>query len=79
MAVRENGVSEYTEDGSVDLKGNPVLRSKRGGWTACSFIVGNNIYIYMYSTLFFFFFFQKNHRHIYSFHLTSNTNLYLIY
>lgn len=77
MAVRENGVSEYTEDGSVDLKGNPVLRSKRGGWTACSFIVGNNIYIYIFHS--FFFFFQKNHRHIYSFHLTSHTNLYLIY
>uniref|UniRef100_A0ACD5WW04 Uncharacterized protein n=1 Tax=Avena sativa TaxID=4498 RepID=A0ACD5WW04_AVESA len=30
---------EYTRDGSVDLRGNPVLRSKRGGWTACSFIV----------------------------------------
>ncbi|WVZ96680.1 hypothetical protein U9M48_042285 [Paspalum notatum var. saurae] len=30
---------EYAQDGSVDLRGNPVLRSKRGGWTACSFIV----------------------------------------
>nr|XP_043615324.1 protein NRT1/ PTR FAMILY 5.2-like [Erigeron canadensis] len=29
----------YTEDGTVDLKGNPILRSKRGGWKACSFIV----------------------------------------
>jgi peptide/histidine transporter 3/4 len=29
----------YTQDGTVDLKGNPVLRSKRGGWTACSFVV----------------------------------------
>ncbi|XP_057783531.1 protein NRT1/ PTR FAMILY 5.2-like [Salvia miltiorrhiza] len=29
----------YTEDGTVDLKGNPVLRSKRGGWTACFFVV----------------------------------------
>ncbi|KAK1325288.1 Peptide transporter PTR3-A [Acorus calamus] len=29
----------YTQDGSVDLKGNPVLRSKRGGWKACSFVV----------------------------------------
>ncbi|CAN6547721.1 unnamed protein product [Malus baccata var. baccata] len=32
-------VDEYTQDGTVDLKGNPVLRSKRGGWTACSFVV----------------------------------------
>ncbi|KAL6883237.1 hypothetical protein ACP4OV_010651 [Aristida adscensionis] len=30
---------EYTKDGSVDLRGNPVLRSKRGGWTACTFII----------------------------------------
>ncbi|XP_062167165.1 protein NRT1/ PTR FAMILY 5.2-like isoform X1 [Alnus glutinosa] len=38
MAVEE-GVDDYTQDGTVDLKGNPVRRSKRGGWTACSFIV----------------------------------------
>jgi hypothetical protein len=36
----EHGASEYAQDGSVDLRGNPVLRSKRGGWTACAFIVG---------------------------------------
>ncbi|OVA02341.1 Proton-dependent oligopeptide transporter family [Macleaya cordata] len=30
---------QYTQDGTVDLKGNPILRSKRGGWTACSFVV----------------------------------------
>ncbi|KAL6641062.1 hypothetical protein ACP70R_019243 [Stipagrostis hirtigluma subsp. patula] len=30
---------EYTRDGTVDLHGNPVLRSKRGGWKACSFVV----------------------------------------
>lgn len=36
----EGGRGEYTKDGSVDLHGNPVLRSKRGGWTACTFIVG---------------------------------------
>ncbi|PWZ54913.1 Protein NRT1/ PTR FAMILY 5.2 [Zea mays] len=35
----EGGRGEYTKDGSVDLHGNPVLRSKRGGWTACTFIV----------------------------------------
>ncbi|KAF6156233.1 hypothetical protein GIB67_030236 [Kingdonia uniflora] len=29
----------FTQDGTVDLKGNPVLRSKRGGWKACSFVV----------------------------------------
>ncbi|XP_072989169.1 protein NRT1/ PTR FAMILY 5.2-like isoform X1 [Typha latifolia] len=35
----ESGQGEYTLDGTVDLKGNPVLRSKTGGWTACSFLV----------------------------------------
>ncbi|KAL5990401.1 hypothetical protein ACLOJK_011301 [Asimina triloba] len=30
---------DFAQDGSVDLKGNPVLRSKRGGWKACSFVV----------------------------------------
>ncbi|CAK9150989.1 unnamed protein product [Ilex paraguariensis] len=39
MAVEEKGPDDYTQDGTVDLKGNPVLRSKRGGWTACSFVV----------------------------------------
>ncbi|TVU48440.1 hypothetical protein EJB05_08077 [Eragrostis curvula] len=43
MSAMEKGeqgaVAEYTQDGSVDMRGNPVLRSKRGGWTACSFIV----------------------------------------
>lgn len=31
---------DYTQDGTVDLKGRPVLRSKTGQWKACSFIVG---------------------------------------
>ncbi|KAH7522043.1 hypothetical protein FEM48_Zijuj07G0096000 [Ziziphus jujuba var. spinosa] len=47
MAVEE-GVDEYTQDGTVDLKGNPVLRSKRGGWTACSFVVGITLSLYIY-------------------------------
>lgn len=34
-------VNEYTQDGSMDLKGKPVLRSKTGGWKACSFLVGS--------------------------------------
>uniref|UniRef100_A0A0D9XKG8 Major facilitator superfamily (MFS) profile domain-containing protein n=1 Tax=Leersia perrieri TaxID=77586 RepID=A0A0D9XKG8_9ORYZ len=33
---------EYTQDGTVDLHGNPVLRSKRGGWKACGFVVGDS-------------------------------------
>ncbi|KAG8369883.1 hypothetical protein BUALT_Bualt14G0059800 [Buddleja alternifolia] len=48
MGVEENiGVmnkTEYTEDGTVDLKGNPVLRSKRGGLKACSFVVVYEIF-----------------------------------
>ncbi|KAI8560798.1 hypothetical protein RHMOL_Rhmol04G0283800 [Rhododendron molle] len=39
MGIEDQRVDEYTQDGTVDLKGNPVLRSKRGGWKACSFIV----------------------------------------
>ncbi|KAM0949354.1 putative proton-dependent oligopeptide transporter family, MFS transporter superfamily [Dioscorea sansibarensis] len=35
---------EYTKDGSMDLKGNPIFRSKSGGWTACSFIVAFEIF-----------------------------------
>ncbi|XAR62681.1 hypothetical protein NMG60_11017529 [Bertholletia excelsa] len=35
----EGGDRGYTQDGTVDLRGNPVLRSKRGGWRACSFVV----------------------------------------
>ncbi|KAK7336897.1 hypothetical protein VNO77_17448 [Canavalia gladiata] len=45
MAVVEekgpaNGREDYTQDGTVDLKGRPVLRSNTGRWRACSFIVG---------------------------------------
>ncbi|KAA0049225.1 protein NRT1/ PTR FAMILY 5.2-like [Cucumis melo var. makuwa] len=30
---------DYSKDGSVDLKGNPVRRSHRGRWSACFFII----------------------------------------
>lgn len=33
--------SEYTQDGSVDLRGRPALRAKTGNWKACPFILGN--------------------------------------
>ncbi|XP_015163861.1 protein NRT1/ PTR FAMILY 8.3-like [Solanum tuberosum] len=36
----ENG-GLYTRDGSVDIKGNPVLKSETGNWRACPFILGN--------------------------------------
>ncbi|KAL5995455.1 hypothetical protein ACLOJK_025517 [Asimina triloba] len=33
-------VGPYTGDGSVDLKGNPILRHNTGNWRACPFILG---------------------------------------
>ncbi|XP_030468145.1 protein NRT1/ PTR FAMILY 8.3-like [Syzygium oleosum] len=42
----EDGLSEkkqnglYTGDGSVDVNGNPVLKSNTGNWRACPFILG---------------------------------------
>ena len=30
---------DYTQDGTVNIKGKPILRSKSGGWKACSFVV----------------------------------------
>ncbi|WMV57753.1 hypothetical protein MTR67_051138 [Solanum verrucosum] len=36
----ENG-GLYTRDGSVDINGNPVLKSETGNWRACPFILGN--------------------------------------
>ncbi|XP_056172614.1 protein NRT1/ PTR FAMILY 5.2-like [Syzygium oleosum] len=35
---------DYTQDGTVDLKGRPILRSKTGRWNACSFIVGYEVF-----------------------------------
>ncbi|KAM0949352.1 putative proton-dependent oligopeptide transporter family, MFS transporter superfamily [Dioscorea sansibarensis] len=40
----EGAKEEYTKDGSVDLNGNPILRSKRGGWTACSFVITYEVF-----------------------------------
>ncbi|CAH1427945.1 unnamed protein product [Lactuca virosa] len=37
----ENEDSLYTGDGSVDVKGRPVLKSNTGNWRACPFILGN--------------------------------------
>ncbi|XP_019188319.1 PREDICTED: protein NRT1/ PTR FAMILY 5.2-like [Ipomoea nil] len=39
-----DGSEDYTRDGTVDLKGRPVLRSKTGRWKACSFIVGYEVF-----------------------------------
>ncbi|KAF9606905.1 hypothetical protein IFM89_029504 [Coptis chinensis] len=38
------GRDDFTQDGTVDLKGQPILRSKGGRWKACSFIVGYEIF-----------------------------------
>ncbi|KAG6416220.1 hypothetical protein SASPL_123645 [Salvia splendens] len=38
--VEEEAQGDYTQDGTFDLKGRPVLRSKTGKWKACYFIVG---------------------------------------
>lgn len=58
------GRDDHTQDGTVDLKGRPVLRSNTGRWTACSFIVGNgvivkSIYKYVYMILNFSFCLKK--------------------
>ncbi|CAO2831105.1 unnamed protein product [Amaranthus hypochondriacus] len=37
---QNENTEEYTGDGSVDLKGNPVLKSKTGNWRTCPFILG---------------------------------------
>ncbi|XP_019250298.1 PREDICTED: protein NRT1/ PTR FAMILY 5.2-like [Nicotiana attenuata] len=39
-----NGSKDYTQDGTVDLKGKPLLRSKTGRWRACYFIVGYEVF-----------------------------------
>ncbi|KAF8015817.1 hypothetical protein BT93_H1379 [Corymbia citriodora subsp. variegata] len=41
---RVEGVEDYTQDGTVDLRGNPSHRSKSGGWTACSFILAFQVF-----------------------------------
>ncbi|XP_047317326.1 protein NRT1/ PTR FAMILY 5.2-like [Impatiens glandulifera] len=41
---QKHDYDDYTQDGTVDLKGNPVRRSKRGGWRACSFVVVYEIF-----------------------------------
>ncbi|KAK7245334.1 hypothetical protein RIF29_40174 [Crotalaria pallida] len=39
-----SGKKDYTQDGTVDLKGRPILRSNTGKWKACSFIVGYEVF-----------------------------------
>ncbi|KAJ6711096.1 PROTEIN NRT1/ PTR FAMILY 5.2-LIKE [Salix koriyanagi] len=39
-----DGSRDHTEDGTVDIKGNPALRSKSGRWKACSFMLGYEVF-----------------------------------
>jgi peptide/histidine transporter 3/4 len=47
--LENGGLLDYTQDGTTDLKGRPISRSKTGRWRACSFIVGK----YLISSLLF--------------------------
>ncbi|XP_008340556.2 protein NRT1/ PTR FAMILY 8.3-like [Malus sylvestris] len=38
--IQKEGDGLYTGDGSVDIKGNPVLKRNTGNWRACPFILG---------------------------------------
>lgn len=31
----------YTQDGTVDIKGNPVVKESTGNWRACPYILAN--------------------------------------
>ncbi|XP_057816580.2 protein NRT1/ PTR FAMILY 8.1 isoform X2 [Cryptomeria japonica] len=39
LSVHSN--DEITQDGSVDMHGNPSIKKKSGNWKACPFILGN--------------------------------------
>lgn len=45
------GSGELTRDGTVDLRGRPFVRSKGGGWRACSFIVGKRSTTHVHHSL----------------------------
>ncbi|EXB53513.1 Peptide transporter [Morus notabilis] len=48
LKVEEEGTIEgrndYTQDGTVNLQGGPILRSKTGRWKSCSFIVAYEVF-----------------------------------
>ncbi|XP_004509028.1 protein NRT1/ PTR FAMILY 5.2-like [Cicer arietinum] len=37
-------LEDYTQDGTVDLQGRPIQRSKTGRWKACYFLVGYELF-----------------------------------
>lgn len=38
---------KYTQDGTIDFRGQPALSSKTGKWKACAFLVGKYIILYI--------------------------------
>ncbi|KAI5315718.1 hypothetical protein L3X38_044894 [Prunus dulcis] len=63
------GGQDFTQDGTVDLKGRPILRSKTGRWRACSFIVGYEIFERWQIIGF-----QQTYFHLSHGHVTFNTS-----
>lgn len=45
-------LSPYAGDGSVDIKGKPVLRHNTGNWRACPFILGISVLTNAFSLLY---------------------------
>lgn len=41
----------YTQDGTVDAKGNPALKKDTGNWRACPYILGQYS-VYSHSAVF---------------------------
>ena len=40
---------EYTQDGSVDFRGQPAISSKTGKCKACAFLVGEHILPFLFT------------------------------
>lgn len=43
----------HTQDGTVDLRGKPVLAEKTGKWKACALLVGKLLIRYSSNSIFF--------------------------
>ncbi|CAN1349020.1 Protein NRT1/ PTR FAMILY 5.1 [Linum perenne] len=37
-------IKGYTQDGTVDIRGRPILASKSGKWKACAFLIGYEVF-----------------------------------
>ena len=44
LHLQNEGDGLYTGDGSVDIKGNRVLKQNTGNWRACPFILGDALF-----------------------------------